>query len=74
MGAIVLGLVSDAYGRLPAFKIATGLVSSFGMLTALAPSYWWLLFFRVMVGVGTGEMDVPFDLIWEVLPLKHKGR
>lgn len=74
VGAIVLGVVSDHYGRRPGFKIATGLVLTFGLLTVVAPSFWWLLFFRSMVGVGAGGMEVPFDLLSELVPKKEKGR
>lgn len=74
VGAIVLGVLSDNYGRVPAFKMATSLVLCFGLLTVAAPSYYWLLFFRTMVGIGAGGMEVPFDLIGEVLPKRLKGR
>lgn len=74
MGAVILGLISDEYGRRPGFKIATGLVLVFGLLTVVAPSFWWLLLFRTMVGVGAGGMEVPFDLLSEIVPRNEKGR
>ncbi|CAM9828892.1 unnamed protein product [Scytosiphon promiscuus] len=74
LGAIILGVMSDAYGRRPAFQAATLLVVVFGLLTTFAPSFWWLLFFRSMVGVGAGGMEVPFDLLGEIVTHKEKSR
>lgn len=71
---MVLGVIGDVYGRRPGFKIATGLVLGFGLLTVVAPSFGWLLFFRTMVGVGAGGMEVPFDLLGELVPRSEKGR
>ncbi|CAM9411951.1 unnamed protein product [Choristocarpus tenellus] len=68
VGALALGVVSDLYGRRTAFLIATLLVTIFGLLTAAAPSYAWLIGFRSLVGVGAGGMEVPFDLLSEVVP------
>ncbi|CAM9520869.1 unnamed protein product [Hapterophycus canaliculatus] len=66
--------MSDAYGRRPAFQVATLLVVIFGLLTTFAPSFWWLLLFRSMVGVGAGGMEVPFDLLGELVTHKEKSR
>lgn len=74
VGAIVLGVMSDAHGRRPAFLLATLLVVAFGVLTTFAPSFWWLLLFRTLVGVGAGGMEVPFDLLGEIINHKEKSR
>lgn len=68
-----LGVVSDLYGRLIGFKVATILVVLFGLLTVAAPDFWWLLLFRSLVGVGAGGMEVPFDLLSEIVPRKDRG-
>ncbi|CAN0265398.1 unnamed protein product, partial [Ectocarpus fasciculatus] len=65
VGAIFLGMLSDAYGRRPSFQVATLLVVLFGLSTTFATSFWWLLLFRSLVGVGAGGMEVPFDLLGE---------
>ncbi|CAN0180784.1 unnamed protein product, partial [Ectocarpus sp. 4 AP-2014] len=65
VGAIVFGVFSDLYGRRPAFLVATLLVVLFGLSTTFATSFWWLLLFRSLVGVGAGGMEVPFDLLGE---------
>ena len=69
-----MGVFSDKYGRRLGFLVATMMVVVFGLLTVAAPSFWWLLMFRSMVGVGAGGMEVPFDLLSEVVPVKHKRR
>ena len=69
-----LGLLSDTYGRRPAFQLATLLVVVFGLMTVFASSFWWLLLFRSMVGVGAGGMEVPFDLLSEIVPRREKSR
>ncbi|CAN0370578.1 unnamed protein product, partial [Laminaria digitata] len=74
LGAVVFGLFSDSHGRRPAFQLATLLVVVFGLMTVFAPSFWWLLLFRSMVGVGAGGMEVPFDLLSEIVPRREKAR
>eukprot|EP00904_Undaria_pinnatifida_P014189 jgi/Undpi1/9900/HiC_scaffold_28.g12354.m1 len=74
LGAVAFGVLSDSYGRRPAFQLATALVVTFGLLTVFAPSFWWLLMFRSMVGVGAGGMEVPFDLLSEMVPRREKAR
>lgn len=74
LGAIILGVMSDAYGRRPAFQLATLLVVLFGLLTTFATGFWWLLIFRTLVGVGAGGMEVPFDLLGEIVTHKEKSR
>lgn len=66
--------MSDAFGRRPAFQVATLLVVLFGLLTTFATSFWWLLLFRTLVGVGAGGMEVPFDLLGEIVTHKEKSR
>lgn len=68
------GVLSDAYGRRPAFQLATGMVLAFGMLTAAAPSFYWLVLCRMLVGAGASGMTVPYDLLGEVVPREEKSR
>lgn len=44
-----------------------------GFLSGTAPSFEWLLFFRVIVGFGVGGLSVPFDLLAEFLPVSDRG-
>eukprot|EP00752_Nemacystus_decipiens_P015681 g13995.t1 len=74
LGAIILGVMSDAYGRRPAFQVATLLVVLFGLLTTFATGFWSLVIFRSLVGVGAGGMEVPFDLLGEIVTHQEKNR
>lgn len=71
---MAIGVISDAKGRRAGFGVATLLVLLFGLLTVAASSFWWLILFRTLVGVGAGGMEVPFDLLGEALPRKNKAR
>lgn len=66
--------MSDDYGRRPAFRVATLLVVVFGVFTTFAAGFWWLLLFRTCVGIGAGGMEVPFDLLGEIVTQKEKSR
>lgn len=45
-----------------------------GVLSAFAPSYYWLIMFRSCVGFGVGGVYVPFDLLAEFLPPARRGK
>lgn len=66
--------MADVYGRKNISVVSIFVVSLFGYLSALAPSFPVLLLFRFGVGVGVGGMAVPFDLLAELLPTTHRGR
>ena len=53
-GAILFGRVADMLGRKRIYGYEV-LVLAFGAVaSALAPSIWWLILFRVVLGVGIG--------------------
>ncbi|CAM9765552.1 unnamed protein product [Choristocarpus tenellus] len=72
VGSIILGVVSDIYGRRSAFLIGALLVSICGLLSAVAPSFAWLIGFRFLVGVGAGGAEVPFDLLSELVATPNR--
>ena len=49
-------------------------ISGFGILSAVAPSYGWLVFFRGVCGFGIGGANIPFDLLSEFMPASHRGQ
>ena len=54
----VWGKMADKYGRWPTLWTVQFLLGWFGVLSAFSPTYYWLLFLRMMVGacvVGTGQ-------------------
>lgn len=74
MGSLALGVMSDTLGRRPAFLLATMLVLLFGVSTTFATNIWWLVVFRTLVGFGAGGMEVPFDLLGEMINHKENNR
>ncbi|KAL3145940.1 hypothetical protein ABBQ38_015300 [Trebouxia sp. C0009 RCD-2024] len=72
-GAYAWGSLGDAKGRRLGFFATALLTFSFGVLSALAPSYGWLIFFRFWVGLGLGGVPVSFTLYMEFMPTKGRG-
>jgi MFS family permease len=73
VGTSICGMVSDRYGRRIGFLSATFLTSIGGLLTAFSTSYSMLLISRVIVGLGIGGGNIPFDLLAELLPHQKRG-
>ncbi|SUP41678.1 MFS transporter [Veillonella criceti] len=75
IGAILAGALADHIGRK---KIITWTMLLYGIataLSALAPNYEFLLFCRLLVGLGLGgELPVVATLITEYSPQNSRGR
>lgn len=74
IGGLFWGPFADKYGRKKAFLMASSLIVVCGFLSGAAPTFGWLLFFRVIVGFGVGGLTVPFDLLAEFLPVAERGK
>ncbi len=53
-GGILLGLISDKWGRKMSFLIAVFCIGVFMLLSAFVNTWMWLVFFRFMTGFGVG--------------------
>ncbi|KAG6545726.1 hypothetical protein Mapa_012687 [Marchantia paleacea] len=73
VGAYAWGLLADTRGRRVAVLTTAVFTSVFGVLSALSPSFWWLLISRALVGFGLGGTVVVFALFMEFLPVKRRG-
>ena len=73
VGAIVLGKVGDIFGRRVALLTVSSMTVTFGVLTAAAPSYPWLLVARTLVGVGVGAASITYDILAEFVPAEHRA-
>jgi putative MFS transporter len=74
-GAFVWGRLSDLVGRKIGFISTVAISSLFGLLSAFAPSFTWLLIFRVLTGFGVGGMlPVDYSIFAEYLPNEKRGR
>jgi MFS family permease len=72
-GSVFWGPFTDKFGRRIGFLSASIVICTAGFLSALSPSYGWLLFFRMVAGFGVGGGYVPYDLLSEYLPAGHRG-
>jgi MFS family permease len=75
VGACTLGALTDKLGRQLTFRIDLGMFIVFALLSALAPSIWWLIAFRFLLGVGIGA-DYPISSAYvsEVCPGRVRSR
>lgn len=62
VGAIAFGLLMDRLGRKRIYGLELLLLVAGALLSAAAPSYWWLLAGRVVVGLGVGG-DYPTSAV-----------
>src|ERR1700691_5766729 len=74
VGALIFGWIADRYGRRIPLMIDVVFYSIVEVLSGLAPSYGWFLFFRALYGVGMGgEWGVGASLAMEAVAPKWRG-
>ena len=74
VGAYAWGYVSDKYGRRTGFLATAAATFLFGLASAFAPSFAWLVLFRCFVGFGLGGVPVAFTLFLEFVPSANRGK
>lgn len=75
VGALVWGRLSDLVGRKIGFVSTVAIDSVFGLLSAFAPSFAWLVILRTMTGFGVGgTLPVDYSIFAEYLPQEKRGR
>jgi MFS transporter, putative metabolite:H+ symporter len=75
VGAWFWGRASDLIGRKIGFMATVGIDSVFGLLSAFAPSFVWLVILRAMTGFGVGgTLPVDYSIFSEYLPAEKRGR
>lgn len=74
IGNLAWGFLADSRGRRTAFIAAVAFTLIFGILSALAPSYAFLVVARGLTGLGIGGVPIAFALIMEFLPTRSRGR
>lgn len=74
-GAVVVGQLTDRYGRKTLFQATLALFSLATGLCAAAGGYLQLLALRFLVGAGLGgELPVASTLVSELSPKAHRGK
>lgn len=75
LGALVLGRLSDVFGRRRMFMINIGVYAGFTLLGAFSPNVWFLMGTRALAGLGIGaEMTLSDTYLSEVVPPQVRGR
>ncbi|KAK9975028.1 hypothetical protein ABG768_023092 [Culter alburnus] len=67
------GNISDKYGRKVCLTLCMLWTLYYGLLSALAPVYSWILVLRGLVGFGLGGAPQSVTLYTEFLPVKTRG-
>lgn len=75
VGAFIFGYLADRYGRKKIFFITLLLYSLGTFLTGFVDSFYQVLFFRFITGLGLGgEFSAIHSAIDEFVPSKYRGR
>jgi MFS family permease len=75
MGGILFGILSDYYGRVRVLTWSILLFAAFTGLCAFAQSYWDLLIYRTIAGLGLGgEFGIGMALVAEAWSASHRAR
>ncbi|MGH8779982.1 MFS transporter [Paraburkholderia sp.] len=74
-GAWLSGVLGDRYGRRFCYQFNLGIYGFASLAAALAPSIYWLIFFRLVMGLGMGaEIVVGYGTLSEFIPPAWRGR
>lgn len=74
-GAWMSGVLGDRFGRRFCYQFNLGIYGFASIAAALAPSIYWLIFFRLIMGLGMGaEIVVGYGTLSEFIPSKWRGR
>jgi putative MFS transporter len=75
VGAFVFGRLADRIGRRPVLMMAVLIDACFGVASAFAPDFAWLLVLRFLTGIGVGgTLPVDYTMMAEFLPSERRGR
>ena len=68
------GKVSDQFGRRKALILSSFYLFFYGVLSAFAPTFMWILLLRFLVGFSIGCVPQSVTLFSEFLPSKQRGK
>uniref|UniRef100_A0A3Q1I0H7 Synaptic vesicle 2-related protein n=1 Tax=Anabas testudineus TaxID=64144 RepID=A0A3Q1I0H7_ANATE len=67
------GNISDKYGRKTGLKMSVLWTMFYGLMSAFAPIYGWILVLRALVGFGIGGAPQSVTLYAEFLPMRSRA-
>lgn len=74
-GAWLSGVLGDRFGRRFTYQFNLGIYGFASIAAALSPNVYWLIFFRLVMGVGMGaEIVVGYGTLSEFIPADWRGR
>ena len=74
VGAILFGRVADMVGRKRIYGYEVLVLAAGAIASALSPSIWWLIVFRIVLGVGIGgDYPVSSTIMSEYAGKKSRG-
>ena len=74
VGSPFFGWFSDVYGRRRALLLSSAWVTITGILSAMVPGFYWLIFLRLLVGMGIAGEPQAITYFAEFLPNQSRGR
>ncbi|MDB6049394.1 MAG: Permease of the major facilitator superfamily [Pseudomonas sp.] len=74
-GAWLSGVLGDRFGRRFTYQFNLGIYGFASIAAALSPNIYWLIFFRLVMGIGMGaEIVVGYGTLSEFIPAVWRGR
>src|SRR6202012_4527783 len=74
IGAVLFGRIADMVGRKRIYGYEVLVLAVGAVASALSPNIWWLIFFRVILGVGIGgDYPVSSTIMSEYANKKTRG-
>jgi MFS family permease len=74
VGAVIFGRVADVLGRKRIYGLEVLVLAAGAIASAFAPSFWWLVIFRFILGVGIGgDYPVSATIMSEYSGTKVRG-
>jgi MFS family permease len=74
VGAVLFGRVADMLGRKRIYGYEVLVLSAGAIASAFSPNIWWLIGFRIILGVGIGgDYPVSSTIMSEFSGKKHRG-
>ncbi|KAJ9066301.1 hypothetical protein DSO57_1010939 [Entomophthora muscae] len=68
------GKFSDIFGRKSSMLFATTIFLGGSLGCGASPSYWYLVWFRALAGIGAGGLiSLPFIIIGDIVPIERRS-